>query len=76
MTSNLDLARLLGLVATGLDNEGHRYSGIVRHAARVVLDVPDHRDGGCRGCGARLPTAGRGRPRVWCSETCRRRHRP
>lgn len=71
-----DLARTLAVVAGDLDRRGYMYAGTVRQAARALLAVDQDEPGGCRGCGAPLPYAGRGRPRVWCGEPCRRRKRP
>lgn len=71
-----DLARGLALVASDLDAKGYPLAGMVRQAARALLNGDHGTDGGCRGCGAELAYAGRGRPRVWCGESCRRRHRP
>lgn len=77
MTPDLDLARLarLGaLVAGDLERRGYPMAGIVRQIARALVTVSPARDTGCRGCGAPL-TTGRGRPRIWCSERCRRQQR-
>ncbi len=74
--ANFDLARLLARVAAELDERGYSRAGVVRRAARALLDGPETEPGGCRGCGGPLPTSPKGRPRQWCSEPCRRRHRP
>lgn len=70
-----DLARTLVRVAGDLDRLGYAYAGVVRQGARALLDSNGDSNG-CRGCSAPLPYAGRGRPRVWCSERCRRQSRP
>lgn len=69
-----DLARSLALVAADLDRRGYALTGVVRQAARQLLAAESPGDG-CRGCGAELVYRGRGRPRVWCGETCRNRAR-
>lgn len=72
-----DLVRQLGWVAGDLDARGYPFAPVVRRGARALLngDAPD-RDGGCVGCGQPVPDTPRGRPRKWCGERCRRRHRP
>ena len=74
-TERATVARLLAQVAAGLDE---RRAGIVRQAVHLLLEVPDHATAGdtCAGCGAELDQPATGRPRKWCSERCRRRHRP
>jgi hypothetical protein len=68
------LARQLAYVAGDLDARLYPYTGVLRQAARALLDL-DHHDG-CRGCGTHLEQPATGRRRVWCSESCRRRKRP
>lgn len=75
MTTSTELARQLAFVATDLDRRNYAFAPVVRRAARRLLDLPDHSDGGCRGCGAELPQPPSGGKRLWCSEQCRRRHR-
>lgn len=71
------LARLVAQVAADLDARGYHAAGVVRQAARALLDgQPDGDDGGCCGCGRPVTHTDRGRPRKWCGERCRRRHRP
>jgi hypothetical protein len=72
---NGDLTRQLTWVAEDLDSKRYPYAGVVRQAARERLEVeqfPSDDADRCRGCGEELEYAGRGRPRVWCSEECRR----
>jgi hypothetical protein len=69
-----DLARRLGYVAADLDRRGYVYAGVLRQAARVLLEV-DQDPPGCRGCGRPLDQPATGRRRRWCGERCRRRHR-
>ena len=71
-----DLARRLALVASDLDGRGYPAAGIIRQAARALLEAPEDTDDGCRGGGVDLDQPATGRRRVWCSEPCRRRHRP
>ena len=75
MASSDDLARLLGFVAGDLETRGYPRAGVVRQAARALLSSAPA-DEGCRGCGGPLPEQPAGRPRIWCGEPCRRRHRP
>lgn len=70
-----DLPRQLAYIAGDLDRRGYPYAGAVRRAARALLEVPDRDPAGCRGCGTPLEQPATGRPRVWCSERCRRRKR-
>lgn len=74
--SRADLARLTALVAGDLDRKGYPSAGVVRQAARALLEAVPVDAGGCRGCGAELDQPATGRPRVWCSEACRRRKPP
>lgn len=39
---------------------------------KVAEDVAGMVAGSCPRCGAAVPVSGRGRPRVWCSQVCRR----
>lgn len=72
-----DLARQVAFVATDLDRRGYAMAGVIRCAARALLEIPETADdGACRGCGGPVPVRATGRPRVWCGETCRRRSRP
>ncbi len=75
LTPEGDLARLLARVAADLDERGYARAGVVRRAARALLDGPVPTEDGCRGCGAELPQPVTGGRRVWCSERCRRRGR-
>lgn len=69
-----NLARQAAFVAADLDRRGYPMASVVRMAARALLEL-DPPAAGCRGCGAALPVQSGGRPRVWCGEPCRRRHR-
>ena len=71
-----DLARRLAFVAGDLDRRLYPYAGVIRQAARALLDVDPPDGDGCRGCGTELEQPSTGRRRVWCSEACRRRKRP
>lgn len=70
-----DLARHLAFVAGDLDQRHYPYAGVVRQAARLLAEQPARIADGCRGCGTPLKQPDTGRPRVWCSERCRRRKR-
>lgn len=69
---NLDLARQVAIVAGDLEAKGYSYAGVIRQAARALAAEPQSIDDGCRRCGAPLPSKGRGRPRIWCDDQCRR----
>jgi hypothetical protein len=75
MNDRLRKARMLAWIASDLDRRGLVYAGFVRQCARSWLEVPEHRDHGCRGCGAELTQPATGRRRVWCGEACRSRTR-
>jgi hypothetical protein len=70
------VARLLAQDAAELDRRGWPRAGIIRQAVRLLLEVPDETGNGCPECGAELAQPATGRRRKWCSESCRRRHRP
>jgi hypothetical protein len=71
-----DLARLVALAAADLEQRGYPMHGIVRQAARALVTRPTAApDGGCPGCGQPVAQPERGRPRKWCGEACRSRHR-
>jgi hypothetical protein len=72
MDDRAKLARLVGLAATDAEKRGSPYGGVIHQAARELARIAPRDDGGCRGCGGQLT----GRQRAWCSEACRRRHRP
>ncbi len=76
MTDTEKLARDLAFVAGDLDQRGYPFAGTIRQAARALLDVPEPAGQGCKACGADLPAGRTGRPRIWCSDKCRRAHRP
>lgn len=71
MTERDQLVRDLALIAGDLDRRLYPYTGVLRRAARALLETdtptPPSPDG-CRGCGVPIPYAGRGRPRVWCPD--------
>jgi hypothetical protein len=67
-----ELARLVALAAADAEARGSPYAGVMRRAARELACPDRGGDGRCRGCGGALT----GRQRSWCSEACRRRHRP
>lgn len=79
MTATADrvaVARLLSRTAADLERLGFLHAGIVRHGAQLLLEAPQVDGEGCAGCGAELAQPATGRRRKWCSEACRRRHRP
>lgn len=74
--SDLELARLGALVAAELDQLGYRSTGVVRHMARRLSEpASGPTEGGCHGCGVELAQPTNGGRRLWCTESCRRRHR-
>lgn len=76
MTDNTAHARMLAAIAADLDRRGYPSTGLLRDAARALLDHRDLDPNGCRRCGTPLTQPATGRRRVWCSERCRRQHRP
>jgi hypothetical protein len=66
------LVRLLGLAIRDAEQRGSPYVGAFRQAAQELACPDLGGPGACRGCGGQLT----GRQRAWCSEACRRRHRP
>lgn len=74
------LLQQLGFVAGVLDRYHLPGAGNVRQAVRLINDLLTNgahpASAGCRGCGDPVPQPPTGRRRVWCSEPCRRRHRP
>lgn len=75
-SERVSVSRLLAQAAADLDRRGLHYAGVVRRAARLLLDVPDEDPGGgCAGCGRPLRQPATGRRRKWCSEACRARAR-
>lgn len=72
------LAHLLHRIYQDLDDRGYPGAPAVLRGAQVLATAAGHAttDDGCRGCGAELNQPATGRRRVWCSEPCRRRHRP
>lgn len=75
-----NMARLTSVIADDLERRRYQGAPGVRRAARMLMELaPLAAATGtprCDGCGAELVQTGRGRPRKWCSESCRRRHRP
>lgn len=71
------LAHLLHRIFQDLDDRGYPGAPAVLRGAQALATAGHATaDDGCRGCGCRLDHPATGRRRVWCSETCRRRHRP
>jgi hypothetical protein len=71
-----NLAELGRLLLDDLEQRDYAYLGVVRQLVAALAGVPKSAPDGCAGCGAELDQSGRGRPRRWCAESCRRRHRP
>jgi hypothetical protein len=69
------LVRQLAYVAADLEARTYPYVGVLRRAARALLEVDPPDDDGCRGCGRPLDQPATGRRRVWCREACRSRNR-
>lgn len=73
----MSLAHLLGRISQDLEDRGYPGAPAVLRGAQVLATAAHSTtDDGCRGCGVGLDHPATGRRRVWCSETCRRRHRP
>ncbi len=73
MAEHADLARLLALVADDLDHRGYRAAGVVARAARFIAQTSATTDAGCPQCGRDVEQLGLGRPRVFCTTSCRRK---
>lgn len=73
----VQLARRLGWIAQNLDVKGYQFTGPIRDAARLLLDLPEREapDADCAGCEAPLVQPATGRRRKWCSESCRSKAR-
>jgi hypothetical protein len=70
------LAQLLCRIAEDLDGKGYPYAACVRAGAVALLEAPAEPGARCcRVCGGPLTQAPRGRPRIFCSDTCRSRNR-
>lgn len=76
MTEREQLAQLGYRLAQKLDDRGVLEAGIVRQLARAVLEqhpAPQEQPGGvCRRCATPLVQPTTGRPRIWCSDRCRK----
>lgn len=72
--SNKTLARVLVVSADNVANVYGlaSYAPLLREAARRLIGLGPTPEGLCRSCHSPLT----GRQRDWCSERCRRRHRP
>lgn len=68
-----DIARDLLTLAEVLDRRGFLMSGICRQAARVLAALPTPDERACPTCGCAVTQRARGRPRVYCTDRCRRR---
>lgn len=68
------------LVVEDLESKGYQHCGPLRVAARKLTryeadaEGPPRaeRDDVCGRCGAEIEQKPRGRPRVWCSDACRK----
>jgi hypothetical protein len=71
-----DLVAALLFVAEDLDRRSYPFAGAVRQGARRITELEGlHTSNGsdCERCGAPLNQPRTGRPRKWCSESCRRK---
>jgi hypothetical protein len=69
-----DLVAALLFVAEDLDRRSYAFAGAVRQGARRITELEtDVVDNACERCGAPLNQPWTGRPRKWCSESCRRK---
>jgi ribosomal protein L37AE/L43A len=70
-----DLVVTLLWLAEDLEKKHYPFSGAIRQGARRIaeLEAIAPSPHGCRRCGKPLVQRSTGRPRVWCSERCRRR---
>lgn len=76
---SVPLVRSLLLVADDLDQRGYPNVGVLRRAARALLESAGReavgRLDGCARCGGAVVQPGRGRPRKFCT-TCSPRKNP
>jgi len=77
VTPPSDVARDLLLLAEVLDQRGSLMAGVCRRGARLIVElatkVGDVDERACPTCGGAVTRVPRGRPRVYCSDRCRRR---
>lgn len=73
------VAQLLARCAARLDLLGLPEAGLVRHGARLLLEVPTVAEvgqgNGCAGCGTPITQPAKGGLRKWCTDACRSRTR-
>lgn len=68
-----EVSRRLLAIAADLDARLYPYTGPLRRAARLLATAPRRPEpGGCRACGGPVVTSVRGRPRIYCSDRCKR----
>lgn len=77
------LAQGLSIAAEDLGSRGYSRAGLLRQAARRLVELsvavdrlhPDHEVDttvdGCAYCGRRIVQKGRGRPRKFCDDDCK-----
>jgi hypothetical protein len=77
--SDAELARTLNFVADELDERVYPKTGVIRVAARRLVELERQRqDGGspegdgCEWCGGPLVRAATGRPRRFCGRRCQK----
>ena len=73
-----DLVSVLLWVAQDLEERhGYQYAGAIRRGAARLQAIEataiDRDPNSCARCGAPLKQRSTGRPRKWCSESCRRK---
>ncbi len=74
MTSADVLVQQLLVVARDLEHRYYPLVGPIRQAAQRLAELPPAATAaGCPICGAEVVQTGRGRPRVHCSDACRKR---
>ena len=74
------LISAVGYVVRHLESAEYRYVGVLRRVLRELVDVEPTVEPGavkdaCPQCGRPVKRATRGRPRVYCSDSCRHRAR-
>ena len=77
MTSARDVAHDLLVLAEVLDRRGVLMAGVCRRGARALVEmsamVGDVDERACPACGGEVTQLPRGRPKIFCSDRCRRR---
>jgi hypothetical protein len=81
MSDDVQLARDLGVAAAEMRADGHRYAGGITRAAQRFMALAMQQDPdpppseACRRCATPIVQKPTGRPRLYCSDRCRKGRR-